>query len=116
MTDHARDLASVRDATERLLAAAAELDNADVTEPSRLPGWTRGHVLAHLARNADALVNVLQGRPMYVSADARDADIERDAPRPSTPSSRTSGRAPPDSRRWRPRPPTGRARWNCATA
>ncbi|MFB9461483.1 maleylpyruvate isomerase family mycothiol-dependent enzyme [Streptomyces cinereospinus] len=82
MTDHARDLASVRDATERLLAAAAELDNADVTEPSRLPGWTRGHVLAHLARNADALVNVLQGRPMYVSADARDADIERDAPRP----------------------------------
>ena len=82
MMDHARDLASVRDATERLLTAAAKLDNASAAEPSRLPGWTRGHVLAHLARNADALVNVLEGRPMYVSAEARKTDIERDAPRP----------------------------------
>ncbi|MDX3518123.1 maleylpyruvate isomerase family mycothiol-dependent enzyme [Streptomyces scabiei] len=82
MMDHARDLASVREATDRLLTAAAGLDNAAVTEASRLPGWTRGHVLAHLARNADALVNVFEGRPMYASAGARDADIERDAPRP----------------------------------
>ncbi|MET7699062.1 maleylpyruvate isomerase family mycothiol-dependent enzyme [Streptomyces sp. NPDC005485] len=82
MIDHVRDLASVRDATERLLTAAAKLDNASVTEPSRLPGWSRGHVLAHLARNADALVNVLAGRPMYASAETRDAEIERDAPRP----------------------------------
>lgn len=82
MIDHARDLVSVREATDRLLTAAAKLDNASVAEPSRLPGWSRGHVLAHIARNADALVNVLQGRPMYVSATARDADIERDAPRP----------------------------------
>ncbi|MFG3045590.1 maleylpyruvate isomerase family mycothiol-dependent enzyme [Streptomyces sp. NPDC048241] len=82
MTDHAHDLARVREATERLLSAAAVLDNAALAEASRLPGWTRGHVLAHLARNADALVNVLGGRPMYVSAEARDADIERDAPRP----------------------------------
>ncbi|MEU0226049.1 maleylpyruvate isomerase family mycothiol-dependent enzyme [Streptomyces sp. NPDC006284] len=82
MIDHAHDLASVRDATERLLTAVGKLDNASVTESSRLPGWTRGHVLAHLARNADALVNVFEGRPMYASAEARDADIERDAPRP----------------------------------
>lgn len=82
MIDHAHDLESVRDATERLLTAVGKLDNASVTESSRLPGWSRGHVLAHLARNADALVNVLEGRPMYVSGEARDADIERDAPRP----------------------------------
>ncbi|MEU8590288.1 maleylpyruvate isomerase family mycothiol-dependent enzyme [Streptomyces sp. NPDC048664] len=82
MMDHARDLASVRDATERLLRAASALDNASVAKPSRLPGWTRGHVLAHLARNADALVNVLEGRPMYVSGQARDTDIEQGAPRP----------------------------------
>ncbi|GGX54778.1 maleylpyruvate isomerase family mycothiol-dependent enzyme [Streptomyces minutiscleroticus] len=82
MTDHARDLESVRRATERLLSAAARLDNAGVTEPSRLPGWTRGHVLAHLSRNADALAEVFAGRPMYASPEARDADIERDAPRP----------------------------------
>lgn len=82
MADHVHDLASVRDATERLLTAAAKLNNDSVAESSRLPGWTRGHVLAHLARNADALVNVFAGRPMYASAAARDGDIERDAPRP----------------------------------
>ena len=82
MIDHAHDLASVRDATDRVLSAAAELDNVSVAEPSRLPGWSRGHVLAHLSRNADALVNVLEGRPMYAAASIRDADIDRDAPRP----------------------------------
>ncbi|WP_105973888.1 maleylpyruvate isomerase family mycothiol-dependent enzyme [Streptomyces geranii] len=82
MADHVRDLASVREATERLLTAAAKWNNDSVAEPSRLPGWTRGHVLAHLARNADALVNVFEGRVMYVSQEARDADIERDAARP----------------------------------
>ncbi|MEU6815029.1 maleylpyruvate isomerase family mycothiol-dependent enzyme [Streptomyces sp. NPDC046860] len=82
MTDHAHDLERVREATDRLLSAASALDNAALAEPSRLPGWTRGHVLAHVARNADALVNVLGGRPMYVSAEARDSDIERGAPRP----------------------------------
>lgn len=81
MIDHARDLASLHDATERLLLAVGALDNAAVPMASRLPGWTRGHVLAHLARNADALVNVLRGRPMYVSGATRDSDIERDAPR-----------------------------------
>ncbi|MEV5507445.1 maleylpyruvate isomerase family mycothiol-dependent enzyme [Streptomyces orinoci] len=82
MIDHAHDLALLRQADERLLTALEKLDDAAVAAPSRLPGWTGGHVLAHLARNADALVNVLAGRPMYVSAEARDADIERDAPRP----------------------------------
>ncbi|WP_433548185.1 maleylpyruvate isomerase family mycothiol-dependent enzyme [Streptomyces sp. CA-294286] len=82
MNDHVHDLALLNDAMDRLLARASELDNAAVAEPSRLPGWTRGHVLAHLARNADALLNVLAGRPMYVSAEAREADITRDAPRP----------------------------------
>jgi maleylpyruvate isomerase len=81
MIDHVRDLASVREATERLLSAAAALDNAAVAAPSRLPGWSRGHVLAHLARNADALVNVLGGRPMYANGEIRDAEIERDASR-----------------------------------
>ncbi|MEE1941626.1 maleylpyruvate isomerase family mycothiol-dependent enzyme [Streptomyces sp. TRM 70361] len=78
----AADLAALRESTERLLAAVAGLGDASVAEPSLLPGWTRGHVLAHLARNADALVEVLAGRPMYPSAEVREADIERDAPRP----------------------------------
>ncbi|MFF0447805.1 maleylpyruvate isomerase family mycothiol-dependent enzyme [Streptomyces sp. NPDC004609] len=82
MIDPLSDLASLRAATERLLTAADAMDNATAAGPSRLPGWRRGHVLAHLSRNADALVNVFEGRPMYVSAEARDADIERDAGRP----------------------------------
>ncbi|MFD7083693.1 DinB family protein [Streptomyces sp. NPDC002181] len=81
MTDHVHDLQSVREATDRMLTALAKLDNAALAEESHLPGWSRGHVLAHLARNADALVNVFTGRPMYESAEARDSDIERDAPR-----------------------------------
>ncbi|MEH0826636.1 MULTISPECIES: maleylpyruvate isomerase family mycothiol-dependent enzyme [unclassified Micromonospora] len=78
----------VDDATARLLRAAAALDDADVAAPSLLPGWTRGHVLAHLARNADGFVNLLTAArtgepiPMYASPDARTADIEAGAPRP----------------------------------
>lgn len=82
MIDHVRDLGAVREATDRLLNATGKLDNVSLAEPSRLPGWSRGHVLAHLSRNADALVNVLQGRPMYASSETRDQDIDRDAPRP----------------------------------
>ena len=88
MTDHALDLASVADATDRLIAAAGKLDDAALREPSGLPGWSRGHVLAHVARNADALVNVLtsahtgESVPMYTSAEARDADIEDGSGRP----------------------------------
>jgi maleylpyruvate isomerase len=66
----------------------APLDDAAVTGPTRLVGWTRGHVLTHLARNADALVNLLTWArtgtptPMYPSTEARNASIEAGAPRP----------------------------------
>ncbi|MGW4500649.1 maleylpyruvate isomerase family mycothiol-dependent enzyme [Micromonospora sp. NPDC004336] len=75
-------------ATDRLLRTAAAFDDAGVAAASLLPGWTRGHVLAHLARNADAMVNLLTAArtgepvPMYASAQARDADIEAGAARP----------------------------------
>lgn len=83
MIDHAHDLGAVRGATERLLDAVGKLDNASVAGASRLPGWSRGHVLAHLSRNADALGNVLRGLPMYASGETRDADIADGAPRPA---------------------------------
>ncbi|SCK23241.1 maleylpyruvate isomerase family mycothiol-dependent enzyme [Streptomyces sp. WMMB 322] len=79
--DPAADAAALRAATSRLLAAVEQLDDATASKPSLLPGWTRGHVLAHVARNADALLNTLAARPMYASAESRDADIERDAHR-----------------------------------
>jgi maleylpyruvate isomerase len=75
----------IDDATQRLLSAARVITEPDLRQPSLLPGWTRAHVLAHLARNADALRNLLigarsgQDRPAYASSEARDADIERDA-------------------------------------
>ncbi|WP_030993055.1 maleylpyruvate isomerase family mycothiol-dependent enzyme [Streptomyces sp. NRRL S-1813] len=86
--DFPRDVAAVREATDRLLVAVSKLDDAAIGEPSLLPGWTRGHVLAHLARNADALGNLLTWArtevrtPMYASPEARQADIERGADRP----------------------------------
>jgi maleylpyruvate isomerase len=52
-----------------------------------LPGWSRGHVLSHLARNADAYRRVLDGAargqrvPAYASRDERDADIDAGASR-----------------------------------
>jgi maleylpyruvate isomerase len=68
--------------------AAAELDPGQVAGPSRLPGWSRGHVLSHLARNADALVNLLtwartgiEAR-MYASPSDRADGIEAGADRP----------------------------------
>ncbi|NEC66669.1 maleylpyruvate isomerase family mycothiol-dependent enzyme [Streptomyces sp. SID9727] len=81
MTDHAHDLAALREATDRLLGATEGLSDAALSEPSRLPGWSRGHVIAHVSRNADALANVLRGLPMYADSETRDRDIERDAPR-----------------------------------
>jgi maleylpyruvate isomerase len=65
--------------------AASRLDPGGVAEPSRLPGWTRGHVLSHLARNADALVNLLTWArtgtetPMYTSSTDRADGIEAGA-------------------------------------
>jgi maleylpyruvate isomerase len=72
-------------ATQRLLDAARVINAQDLREPSLLPGWTRAHVLAHLARGADAMRNLLVGvrsgqdRPAYASAEAREAGIESGA-------------------------------------
>jgi maleylpyruvate isomerase len=74
-------------ATARYLEALTELDDEDVRAPSLLPGWTRAHVITHVARNADALADVLHGaqlgevRAQYPSDEERDADIEAGAGR-----------------------------------
>ncbi len=81
--DAQRELSDQIDqATQRLLGTARVITEPDLRAPSLLPGWTRAHVLAHLARGADAMRNLLVGvrsgqeRPAYVSAKARQADIE----------------------------------------
>jgi maleylpyruvate isomerase len=55
--------------------------------PSGLAGWTRAHLLTHVARNADAMVNLLTWArtgivtPAYADDRQRDADIETGARR-----------------------------------
>ena len=70
-----------KQAEAHLGTAIGRLVEEDYDGPSLLPGWHRRHVLAHLARNADAMVNLLTWArtgvetPAYVSTEARDADI-----------------------------------------
>ncbi|MDP9427768.1 MAG: maleylpyruvate isomerase N-terminal domain-containing protein, partial [Actinomycetota bacterium] len=65
--------------------ALGRLTDEELDRPSLLPGWGRRHVLAHVARNADALLNLLTWArtgaetPMYPSAEARDAGIAETA-------------------------------------
>jgi maleylpyruvate isomerase len=72
-------------ATQRLIDTARVITEPDLRAPSLLPGWTRAHVVAHVARNADAMRNLLVGvrtgqdRPAYASAGARQAGIEQGA-------------------------------------
>lgn len=80
----------VAEATARLVDSVKSMGNDAVVGPSLLPGWSRGHVLAHFARNADSLVNLLLWAqtgveiPQYASQFIRDFDIEAGAPRPLT--------------------------------
>ena len=77
----------VQESTRQLLTSAGALTDGQAAGASRLPGWTRGHVLTHLARNADGFVNLLTWArtgvktPMYPSEAARDAGIEAGAGR-----------------------------------
>jgi maleylpyruvate isomerase len=77
------------DATQRVLGSARVIADSDLRAPSLLPGWSRAHVLGHLARNADALRNLLigarggQDRPAYASQETREADIESSSRAPA---------------------------------
>lgn len=80
--DPLADLQALDASTERLLRTARGIGDHQLTAPSRCPGWTRAHVLAHLARNADALGHLAgwaaSGVPavMYESAESRTAGID----------------------------------------
>ena len=86
--DPAPDSAEIAAATARLLDSARTLSDAEVLAPSGLPGWSRGHVLTHVARNADSLVNLLTWaasgveQAQYRSATEREEGIAAGAARP----------------------------------
>lgn len=85
-----RHLVGAQQAHDTLLAALDSLTDDLVGSPSLLPGWTVGHVVAHIARNADSHVRILRAASrgevvtQYEGGMAsRAADIERDARRPA---------------------------------
>lgn len=86
--DPAPICAEIAAATSRLFETVRSMSDDDVPAPSLLPAWSRGHVLTHLARNADGLGNLLVGaaegveRKMYPSREAREADIVAGSRRP----------------------------------
>jgi maleylpyruvate isomerase len=84
------DIEATAAAHARLHATLAELSDEAAGRPSLLPGWTIGHLVTHLARNADSVV-----RRLSAAADGelvtqyeggpptRSRDIEAGAARPA---------------------------------
>jgi maleylpyruvate isomerase len=78
----------MRAGTELVIAAVASLSDAEIGAPSALPGWSRAHVIAHLARNAEALTRLVhwaatgEVTPMYPDPQSRAADIEATSKEP----------------------------------
>src|SRR6188768_587806 len=74
-------VAAVDAQTAALLHTARTLDSGRAS--SLCAGWTRGHVLTHVARNADGLAALVRsavdgtGETMYTSPE--DRDVERSA-------------------------------------
>src|SRR5690348_13303455 len=74
--------------TTIFLKTLAGVPDEGLGAPSLLPGWTRRHVAAHVALNAEALGNLVTWArtgvetPMSAPTEQRDADIEAGARRP----------------------------------
>ncbi|RBY83906.1 maleylpyruvate isomerase [Geodermatophilus sp. TF02-6] len=93
------DLATTRhwadQGTQIFSGALARTADDALTGPTALPGWTGRHLVAHVAANAEALLNLAhwaatgEETPMYSSPGQRDADIAAGA-----------RRTPGELRRW----------------
>ncbi|WP_051208507.1 maleylpyruvate isomerase family mycothiol-dependent enzyme [Propionicicella superfundia] len=87
LTAHHLPMADLRqlklEATQRLLGDTIQISDEDWEGSSHLPGWTRAHVAAHLARNADAYRGIVEGVvdgttvAMYPGDESRAWAIER---------------------------------------
>ncbi|MEU0738726.1 maleylpyruvate isomerase family mycothiol-dependent enzyme [Streptomyces sp. NPDC006134] len=80
-------LAPIAASTDRFVATVTSLTDAQVQGGTRVPPWTRGHVITHVARAADSLCRLPTWArtgvetPQYASMDARAAEIEAGAGR-----------------------------------
>jgi maleylpyruvate isomerase len=83
----AQSLAWAADGAAHLRGMMLRMGDDAFAARSALPDWTRAHVLTHVARNADALGNLIQWArtgtptPAYASREQRDADIATGAKR-----------------------------------
>jgi maleylpyruvate isomerase len=81
----AGDIGRMQRESGMVMATVASLADDELGKPTGCAGWTRAHVIAHLARGADAMTNLAswavtgQASPEYESATQRDADIEAGA-------------------------------------
>ncbi len=87
----ALEIAGVARAHASLATMIAGLTDDFARRPSRLPDWTVGHVLTHVARNADSVVRRLEGAAagqvvdQYAGgATGRASEIEEGASRPAS--------------------------------
>ena len=75
----------VQEGTDLCRTAIAGLDEASYGAASQLGGWTRKHLIAHLAANAEAIGRLVswartgEENRMYSSPEQRNADIEAGA-------------------------------------
>jgi maleylpyruvate isomerase len=78
----ADEIESLHHSDQRAVRTVDSLTDEQWAGPSILPGWTRAHVVAHLALNGEgfsgALEGLLEGHvvPIYPSNASRDAAIE----------------------------------------
>ena len=86
----ASDIAGILRGQAALAATVTGLTDEVARGPSLLPGWSVGHVLSHVARNADSLVRRLEGAAagrvvdQYAGgAEGRARDIEEGSGRPA---------------------------------
>lgn len=77
----------LRICADRLIATASTFSDHDVRAPSLLPGWSRAHVLTHVARSADSRTRLLTSArtgsnlAQYASDDQREREIQEGAGR-----------------------------------
>ncbi len=81
-------LVALNTSMDRIVTTVSALSPDQLAASSAIPPWTRGHVITHIARNADSIVRLLNGAatgietPQYASDELRDAEIEAGAGRP----------------------------------
>jgi maleylpyruvate isomerase len=75
------DLSRLGRETDMFLATASSLSGDEMAAPSLCEGWSRAHVIAHVASSGRALVNLIDGavsggeRQFYASHEARSEEI-----------------------------------------